>query len=204
MTGPDDRRRSNRLRDAMAAAWATMADDYGLFPGLSIDAVLARADRGELVTAAPRMLQLLIELDLPVVSAAEVTDRLGRGTWSPIQRTVVEEVLDAWWLETLMLEPGEHGPVYTPDVVLGVLAGYGAPLVRWLEPWLAQLDGPGALHLASVVLHGLDGPAWDGKADAASQVLGWTRTETVINGLTLIGGTHLEAGTLSDVLDRLI
>lgn len=200
----DGHPRSIRLQEALAAVWDAMADDYGLFPELSIDAVLARAGRGELVPASPRLLELLIGHGLPVEVAADVTARLGRHQWSARQRSMVEEVLDAWWQETLMQEPGEHRPPFTPDVVLGILAGYDAPLVRWLEPWLAELDGPGSVHLASVILDGLQGPAWDGKADTAAQIQGWTRTETVINGLTLIGGTHLEDGVLSDVLDRLI
>jgi hypothetical protein len=162
----------------------------------------------------------------------------------------IEAVLDAWWLETLMRAPGEHRFPFTPDVVLGVLAGYDAPMVRWLDPWLDELDGHGAAHLTAIILDrpvagpdggtGLndqaddnltpnrprtstpnaatapdwaieppapvvpDGPAWVGKGDQARQVVAWARTETVINGLALVGGTHLDAEALSDVLDRLI
>ena len=36
--------------------------------------------------------------------------------------------------------------------VIGVLVGFGAPMVRWLGPWLDELDGPGAAHLATVVI----------------------------------------------------
>ncbi len=181
-----------------------MADDYGLLPELALDAVLARADRGEVVIAAPRLVDLLVDHELSVEQACEVTARLADHRWDAAQRAAIEEVLDAWWQETLTLEQGQHRLPYTPDVVLGVLVGYDAPLVRWLDPWLTDLDGPGATHLAGVVLDGLGGPAWDGKSDLADQVQGWARTEAVINGLALIGGTHLDDGVLSDVLDRLI
>ena len=196
--------RSIRLDRALVASWRVLADDYGLFPELAFDAVIARADRGELAAATPRLLELTVDHRLTVEEAASVTERLGRHRWSSKRLAAIEEVLDAWWLETLMRSPGEHPAPFTPEVVLGVLVGYRAPMVRWLEPWLAELDGPGAAHLATVVVHGLDGPAWAGKRDQAQQVLGWARTETVINGLTLIGATHLEDGVLGDVLDRLI
>ena len=199
-----DRVRSNRLTSAMADLWDLMADDYGLFPGLAFDAAMARASRGELVAATPRLMALLVDQQLSVEDSAALVADLGNHRWSGRRRAALEEVFDAWWQETLLLEPGEHQPPFTPDVVLGVLVGYGAPMVRWLDPWLSELDGPGAVHLASVVLGGLGGPAWHGKADQAGQVIGWARTETVINGLALIGCTHLEDQVLSDVLDRLI
>ncbi len=199
-----DRVRSNRLRSAQAGLWDTMAEDYGLFPDLAFDAVMARAERGELVTATPRLVELLVDQQLSVMDSAAVVSTLGDQRWDNGRRAALEEVFDAWWQETLLLEPGEHQPPFTPEVVLGVLVGYGAPMVRWLAPWLVELDGPGAAHLAAVVLGGLDGPAWRGKADQAGQVIGWARTETVINGLALIGCTHLDDQILSDVLDRLI
>lgn len=142
----------NRLRDALAALWDSMADDYGLLPDLAADAVLARADRGELVAATPRLLELLVGGTLPIDQACQIAVRLGTHDWTSRQRACVEETLDSWWQETLMREPGEHDFPYTPDVVLGVLAGYDAPMIRWFEPWLAELDGPGASHLAAIVL----------------------------------------------------
>lgn len=200
--------RSRRLTEAIDRLWATMADDYGLLPDLALDAVVARADRGELEAATPRLIELTVGHHLPVADAAGVVDRLGRHRWDTAGRAVVTEALDAWWLETLKRSPAEQAAPYRTEVVLGVLVGFGAPMVRWLGPWLDELDGPGAAHLARVVLGGPDGlvggPAWDGKADQARQVLGWARTETVINGLTLIGGVHLDDGVLDRVLDRLI
>ncbi|MGI9597706.1 MAG: hypothetical protein ACR2QK_16200 [Acidimicrobiales bacterium] len=196
--------RSNRLRAAQAELWRVMADDYGLVPELALDALMARADRGESAVTTPRLIDLLVDYELTVEQACEVAARLGDHPWDRAGRAAIEEVLDAWWQETLVLSPGEHRQPFGPDVVLGILVGYDAPLVRWLDPWLVELDGPGASHLATAVLDGLDGPAWVGKVDQADQVIGWARTETVINGLTLIGGTHLDDDVLSDVLDRLI
>ena len=43
-----------------------------------------------------------------------------------------------------------------------------------------------------------------GRSDERRQVIAWTRTETVINGLTLIGATHIDGATMSRVLDVLI
>lgn len=204
MAEPDASTRSLRLQAAIARAWETMAEDYGLLPQLELDAALARADRGELDLAAPRLLELLIDETVAIEDAVAVAERMGRQDWSGEQRLIVEEVLDAWWLETLMKSPGEHRAPYSPDVVLGVLVSYGAPMIRWFEPWLAELDGPGASHLATMVIDGVDGPAWETKADEAGQILAWARTETVLNGLVLIGGTHLDDGVLGDLLDRLI
>lgn len=198
---------SVRLRRALDRLWASMADDYGLFPGLDVDAVLARADRGELAAATPRLVDLLVGGGLTVEEAVEVTTRLGARDWTAAQRSLVYEALDAWWLQVLKREPTEQHEPYRPGTVLGVLCVTGAPLVRWLEPWLAELDGPGANHLARVVLEGrtgLSGPAWQGREDEAAQVLAWARSETVVNGLTLVGGVHLDDGVLSDVLDRLL
>lgn len=199
--------RSRRLGDALARLWATMADDYGLLPTLEVDAVLARAVRGDLEAATPRLVELLVGHGLPVADAAAIVGRLGAHRWAPERGVVVGGALDAWWWETLVRPVGEHPDPYRPETVLGVLVGFRAPMVRWLHPWLDLLDGPGAAHLASLVIggpDGLSGPAWVGKEDEARQVLGWTRTEPVVNGLTLIGGVHLDDGVLGDVLDRLI
>ena len=199
---------SHRLGQAVERLWAIMGDDYGLLPSLAVDALLARADRGELVLASPRLLALTVGHELEVADAAGIVGRIGRHPWSDRdQAAAVIEVLDAWWLETLRREPGEHPAPYRPEIILGVLVGFGAPMVRWLGPWLDEFDGPGAAHLAATVLggpDGLSGPAWHGKDDEARQVLAWARTEPVVTGLTLVGGVHLDAGVLGDVLDRLI
>ncbi len=199
--------RSHRLVRAVERLWATMADDYGLFPDLALDAALARADRGELEPATPRLVELTVGHELAVAEAAGVVTRLGRHPWDGPRRAAVCEVLDAWWLETLLRGQDEQDDRYPTEVVLGVVVGFDAPMVRWLGPWLDQLDGPGAVHLARVVLGGPDGlagPAWTDKSDQARQVLAWARTETVVNGLTLVGGVHLDDEVLDQVLDRLI
>jgi hypothetical protein len=198
---------SRRLTEAMETLWSVMADDYGLLPDLAVDALLARADRGELTAASPRLIELLVAEELAVDDGAGVVARLGRHDWDTGQREAVTAALDAWWLQTLKRPASEHGADYPAGVVLGVLVGFGAPMVRWLRPWLDELDGPGAAHLASVVIagpEGLSGPAWAGKDDEARQVLSWARTETVVNGFALVGGVHLDDGVLDQVLDRLI
>lgn len=198
--------RSGRLIDALDAVWSTMADDYGLLPDLAADAVMVRA-AGELAMATPRLLELLVHYELTISEAADVVTRLGNHRWSGSELSVIQEVLDAWWSETLMSEPGEHTEPYGPEVVLGVLAGFDAPMVRWFGPWIAELDGPGSQHLATIIVNGRDAlteSAWVGKEDRADQLFGWARSETVVHGLALIGATHLDPEMLSDALDRLI
>ena len=114
------------------------------------------------------------------------------------------ELLDGWWYEVLQRLPGEHHGSFQPDDVLGLLARSGAPMIRWLHVWLDELDGPGAVHLAEAVIGGLSGPSWHGLDDERGQVLAWARTETVVNGLALIGATHLDGDTFSQVMDVLI
>lgn len=203
--------RSLRVQDAVADLWNVMADgeDYGLLPELSLDAVMARAERGEVVAAAPRLLELVVSETEAIDDAAAVIAFLGDGEWTATQRGAIEETLDAWWLEALMTEPTDHRAPYTAAAVLGILVGYGAPMVRWLEAWLAELDGPGAQHLASMVIEGIGSsawqhPAWADKIDEAAQVLAWAKTETVLHGVVMIGGTHLQDGVLGELLDRLI
>ncbi len=199
--------RSQRLTRAIDTLWGLMADDYGLLPTLALDALLARADRGELAAATPRLAELVVDHALSPAEAGAVVERFGANDWSPTERVAVGEALDAWWLQTLKRLPGEHPEPYGPAEVLGVVAGFGAPMVRWFGPWLDELDGPGAGYLADVVIggpDGLSGPAWAGKEDEARQVLGWARTEPVVYGLTLVGGVHLDDDVLGAVLDRLL
>lgn len=191
---------------ALAHAWEVLGDRESLMPDLDADAVVARADTGELRSAAPRLLELAMDGRGGRDGAHGLVRRLrpllaDRGP----ERNAVIEVLDAWWNTTLALdvvEPDRLSPA--ASVVLGVLAQTDEPLVRWLEPWLVDLDGPSARHLAALVLDGLDGEAWDEVPDKREQVFAWTASEPVIFGLTLVGGTHLEDGVLSDVLDRLV
>jgi hypothetical protein len=97
-----------------------------------------------------------------------------------------------------------------PDVLVAQtrVRGEVRPL---LDRWLAELDGPGAVHLAELLRDGLDPdthrlvhPGWEGIEDLAGRVVAWARSEAVILGLTLLGGTHLDRTLLSDALDRMI
>lgn len=220
---------SARLDQAMASIWAWF-DDYGILQSLAADAVLARARRGELMLGTPRLLQLLIDDALSVSDASLVARSLAEGQWEPAQRAQIDEVFDAWWYEALNLEVGEHrsnqlGQRFIPGVALGILAQYSnhlagphsAPMVRWLDAWMAALDGPAAIHLATAIVAIPEEQqwaveAWHGQADARQQFLAWARSEPILNGLTLIGGTHItlhavsdpDAPALGDVLDELL
>jgi hypothetical protein len=198
---------SPRLTAALSALWTTMADDYGLLPDLAFDAVMSRArsdEPGETARCLPRLVNLMVDGELPIPEAVEVIALLEQDIWTVRQRDLAVEVLDAWWFETLLRHPGEHPPHHQPDDVLGLLSRTRFRMVRWLQVWLLELDGPPAVHLASAIDSGLNGPAWDGQDDARNQVLAWARTETIVNGLALIGTTHVESALMSRVLDRLV
>ncbi len=191
---------------ALKVAWDELGDRESLMPDLDADAVVARADTGELTAAAPRLLELAVSGQAGRDGAHGLIRRLRpllveRGS----ERKVVIDVLDAWWHTTLALDEAEPGRDTPPaSAVLGALAQTDEPLVRWLEPWLADLDGPSARHLAALVLDGLRGEAWDAVPDKREQVLAWAASEPVVFGLTLVGGVHLAEGELSDVFDRLL
>lgn len=190
------------LRAALDQTWSTMADDYGLVREVELETVLARArtgDAAEVSVCLPRLVDALVDGELSPVAAIEVVELLdGNGGG------LVVDVLDAWWFDVLQREPGEHRPGVAPDDVLGLLAHTSPPMVRWLHPWLDTLDGPPAVHLATAIVDGFPAPTWAGRSDERQQVMAWTRTETVINGLALIGATHVDDATMSRVLDILI
>jgi hypothetical protein len=135
--------------------------------------------------------------------AIAVFDRLeaaGWHDWPDADRRLVDDVLDLWWATELQLEPGE------PSVhdVLAALARLHPPMIRWLDPWLRDLDGPGARHLVRMVADQLSSVRWAERPDRRAQVVAWTRSEPVVIGLTLVGGVHLEPGQLGDALDRML
>lgn len=197
--------RSGRLTEALVAfASRPVAGESGLLDELPMDAVLARAGRDELEPAAGRLLELMVSGQADLDQAVDAMTLIASHHWADHARRQLESVLDSWWAEALNLDAGEQEAGYRAADVLGVIAGYDAPMVRWLEPWLVSLDGPGSVHLVDIVLDGLPGPAWADKPDEASQVFGWARTEPVINGLILIGATHVAPDRMSDALDRLI
>ena len=190
------------LRAALEQLWATMSENYDLVPELELDTVLARArtgDRDEIAACLPRLVDALVDGELSPVVAIEVVELLdangGRDGLG---------LLDAWWIDVLQREPGEHPTGVAPEDVLGLVAHAEAPMVRWLHPWLESLDGPPAVHLATAIVDGFPAPTWAGRADERQQVMAWARTETVINGLALIGATHVDDDTMSRVLDVLI
>lgn len=190
------------LRAALDRLWATAAVDYGLIPELELETVLARARTGdgdEVSVCLPRLVDALVDGELSPVTAIDVIelldDHIGSGA---------AKLLDAWWADVLERSPGEHRSGLSPEPVLGLLAHTRAPMVRWLHPWLEALDGPPAVHLAAAIVDGFPSPTWAGRSDERQQVMAWTRSETVINGLALIGATHVDNATMSRVLDILI
>ena len=198
----------SRLDIALAAVWAWF-EDYGIIRSLAADAVLARARRNELMLSTPRLLQLLVNGTLKFTDATLVARVLAEGPWDQRQRAQINDVLDAWWYETLHLDVGEHrfngsGECYVPGSVLGVLAHYShhtpkphsVPLGRWLDVWRSALDGPASIHLAKAIVASPQAQEWADNAwqeldDARQQFLAWARTEPILNGLTLVGGTHI-------------
>lgn len=189
----------------------------GLVPALGPDALLswidAAADRGdaEAVRAAvPRLLQLAVADQLapvPTWEALAHLERAGWRDWPLAHRALVTEVLDGWWRATLIGHPSRPGA----HEVLVAQAAARREVRPLLDRWLDELDGAGAIHLAEVVRHDLDPtsgllvhPGWAGLEDLSGQVVAWARSEPVIVGLTLIGGSHLDGDDLGQALDRLI
>lgn len=190
------------LRTALDRFWSVTADDYGLIPELELETVLARARTGhgdDVSICLPRLADELIAGELSPVAAIEVVGLLDGHAGSDLA-----VLFDAWWFDVLERPPGEHRPGCAPEPVLGLLAHTGAPMIRWLQPWLESLDGPPAVHLAAAIVAGFPSPTWAGRPDERQQVMAWTRTEAVINGLALIGATHVDDATMSRVLDIVI
>lgn len=192
------------LELARSVAWDHLGDRTTLFPDLPLDATLARARAGEWRHATPRLLDLITtERGVDDVAPWSVIDELvasGFGAWPRSDQVVVEAVFDAWWEATLAFHPSTV-PV---ESVLGTLVHTRLPLIRWLEPWVADLDGAPVEHLAELLEGRLQSPVWTGFEDERGQVIGWARTEAVIYGITLVGGVHLGPERLSSVLDLLL
>ncbi len=194
------------LRQALHRLPSEAEDDQGLLPELPVDAVLSRVTAGdetELWRSVPRLLTLLVSGTLSVDDSVEVMEVLRRARSDDRWSTVVA-VFDAWWIQTLQADPIDHDTQAGASLVLGLLARSGEPMVRWLHVWLNSLDGVPARHLAEVVTGGLRGRQWDGRRDEADQVLAWAGTEAVVNGLALVGATHVDPDRLADALDRLL
>lgn len=191
------------LARALDRVWSALGDRSSLFPELPDDAVLARATSGEVVEAMPRLLELAISGAAPRMAITEPFDLLAASawaTWPAHQRTSIEDLVDTWWEWTR----SGIDPDIAPGRVLACLCRLGLPTIRWLGPWLDDLDGPAARHLAEVVIGQLPEPEWEAIPDQRSQVLAWCRSEPVVIGLTVVGGTHLEEGQLGAALDQML
>lgn len=191
------------LRSVFAGLGHDAPRPTGVIDELSQKALWALANAGDLDRCTPRLVELLITGELEVVEPWEVTGLFARDgwpTWSVAQRRAVLECGDAWWATLIQIHPLPPGV----DAVLGSLALFDEPLVRWLQPLLVGLDGAGALHLADLAIGGLDSSAWDQQPDRRGQVLGWLASEPVILGLTLVGGVHLDDGQLGAALDVML
>ena len=197
----------NRPAGALGAAldrvWDELGDRDSLFPELPDDAALARAASGEVMAAMPRLLELAISGAAPRMAVTEPFDLLrdaGWSSWSVAQRSVIVDLADIWWEWTR----SSIDPTPPPGIVLACLSRLGLPMVRWLKPWIDDLDGPAAGHLAEVVISQLPEPEWAGVDDERRQILSWCRSEPVVIGLTVVGGVHLEEGQLAAALDLML
>ncbi len=191
------------LDRSISRLWGVFSDRSSLLRDLPADAVLARADAGELRFCLPRLLELLSTDRLDAEPGYRVADRLAAAdwqSWERQEREALEDFFDTWWLLTRAFD---DGPLSASDV-LGILVHLGVPLVRWLGPWLEDFDGAAARHFADMILGGFQGPAWQSAPDERGQVQGWASSEACIFGIALVGGIHLPDEQLSAVLDRLI
>ncbi len=183
--------------------WRQLAPTDSLLPELAFDAVLSRADHGEFIECLPRLLEIVTLPGADPDVAVAVFDRLtanGWATWPDERRRPIERLLDLWWSTELALEPGEPAA----HDVLGALVRLEQPVSRWLQPWLEDLDGPGARHFVALVADQLSSDRWAEVPDQREQVLAWTRSEPAVMGLTLVGGVHLDPGQLGLALDRML
>ncbi len=191
------------MATAIDALWATFGDRSSLMPYLEADAVMARARTGELKVAIPRLAELVVTDALVGVEPTELFEMLSSADWQSWpagERSAIGQFADTWWTFTR----SDEDPLVEADTVLACLAHLDVPLVRWLGPWLTDLDGPGAGHLATTVIERLTAKGWATRPDERLQILAWTRTEPVIVGLTLIGGVHLDEGQLGQALDLML
>lgn len=194
---------AGELGRAVERLWDVVGDRTSLFPDLPDDAALARAGAGELKEAIPRLLELAIGGGAERMAIVEPFDLLRDADWTKwpaAERQAVEDVADTWWEWTRR----SNDPRPAPGLVLSCLCRLGVPPIRWLGPWLDDLDGPAARHLADVVVSQLSEPEWAPIEDQRQQILAWCRSEPVVIGLTVVGGVHLDEGQLSDALDQML
>ncbi len=193
---------SRPLTDALEVVQQEFPSDRLLVDELAADAALAIAAT-DLDATLARLFELIAVDRLGDRQAYEVFDLLARADWLQWDMPAVQAIAgwaDAWWLTALKSEPESTNA----GDVLGQLTHLGLPMVKWLTVWLDEMDGSGARHLANFLIDGSDHMGWDGRADEQQQVLAWARSETVVNGLMMIGAAHLEPGQIGLVLDRII
>lgn len=191
------------VEKSLAQVRVTFGEPAGLLSDLAADATWVRARNGELIQCMPRLTELWAngELDGSVAAhdvLAEISNKWNE--LSSAQARSIESLADTLWQRALMAHPSET----SADELLGELVYLRLPMVRWLEPWLGALDGPGALQLSAAILQPSQTEAWAGQPDARQQLQGWAGTEPVVMGLTIVGGVHLDEGDLADLLDLLL
>lgn len=190
------------VAEALYAVRRSFGEPQGLISGLPADATWARARAGELTECIPRLLELWAAADLDPVPAQEVLLHLAHN-WSqfpPAGQRSIESLADALWKQALTTHPSEP----SADELLGQLIHLRLPMVRWLEPWLGLLDGPGAPQLADSILRHTETDAWAAAPDARSQLESWARSEPVVMGIAVVGGVHLDEGDFGALMDRLV
>ncbi len=188
---------------ATIARWRARDQDRSLWDELPPDAAAARFSAGdqspagllrlvELITEPGRAAEAgpLIDLVIAAEPASDPDFDLAE---------LVGDVAPVWWAQALFSHPG-------PDNIVDVLAATVA-LTGGIDPqlrvWLADLDGPAACHFADAVTTEFASDLWSDD-DWPTRARTWARTDAAVNGITLIGGVHLEPGQLSAVLDRII
>ena len=178
-----------RLRSALPPD--ELADD------IEIPTLLALADAGELAGVTAPLVEAVIGGLIPAIDRADLLARWR--TTDLVRWGALIDVADAWWTEARWADtaaPAHH--------LLADLCHLGEPMSRWLQPWLEDLDGEPARHLAAAVLADWDAPGFAELPDEQQQCRSWAASEPVVFGLTLVGGVHLDDGDLGEVLDRLV
>jgi len=194
---------SRPLLDALDALRIEFPTSRALLGDLAADAVFALASPGEVDAVLHRLLELATHHDLADRYAYEIFDLLVAEDWKTWDMPAVQAIsawADAWWATALF---ADEDALNAGDI-LGQLTHLDLPMTRWLTPWLEAIDGPGAQHLARFIVDGSDHPAWSSRRDEYKQVKAWCKSETVVNGFTMIGGVHLAKGQLAQILDRVI
>ena len=191
------------VSEAIESVWRAFGRSEGLISHLAPDAAWVRAQSGEFEACLPRLLELWAENALTTNPKAHEVLRATAEAWPELtspQARSVEALGDVLWERVLTTHPSSP----SADELLSQLVFLGLPMVRWLDPWLVSLDGPGAPQLADAIVRPAASEAWDLQPDYRQQLQAWAATEAVVIGLTVVGGVHLDEGDLAALFDRLI